>query len=63
MNDVFMLIYIVIVLVANKIDLNDEEDIVQEEEGKELAEAYGIGFFLNISKNRCRIKRVICICC
>ena len=45
-------------LVANKIDLNDREDAVTEEEGKELAKKNGIRIFQTSAKLRIGVKEL-----
>ena len=45
-------------LVANKIDLFDKENVISEEEGKEIADRYGIGFFQTSAKAMIGVKEL-----
>ena len=45
-------------LVGNKIDLFDRENVVEEEKGKELADKNGIGFFQTSAQAKIGIKEL-----
>ena len=45
-------------LVGNKIDLFDRENVIDEETGKELAEKNGIGFFQTSAQSKIGIKEL-----